>query len=64
MVYQAKGYFTAHVIDHTREHSRRGRPRRFKIPLLKPNKPGKRADVTMVVDEGQKYYLRNFNFVG
>ena len=36
----------------------------IKIPLIHPNKPGKHVDVTMVVAEGDKYYLRNFNFVG
>ncbi len=36
----------------------------IKIPLFKPNKPGKRVDITMVVNEGEKYTLRNFQFVG
>jgi outer membrane protein insertion porin family len=63
MAYQSKGYYTAHVVDHTvtiRDVGGSG----FRIPIFKPNKPGKRADVTMTVEEGQKYYLRNFNFVG
>jgi outer membrane protein insertion porin family len=63
MFYQSKGYFMAHVVDHEvtiRDVGGKG----FKIPIFKPNKPGKRADITMVIDEGQKYYLRNFNFVG
>ena len=63
MAYQSKGYFTAHVVDHSvniRDVGGHG----FKIPLLYPNKPGKRADVMVTVEEGQKYYLRNFNFAG
>jgi outer membrane protein insertion porin family len=63
MAYQSKGYFTAHVVDHSvniRDVGGQG----FKIPLLYPNKPGKRADIMVTVDEGQKYYLRNFNFAG
>jgi outer membrane protein insertion porin family len=64
MAYQAKGYYTAHVIDHTVTIRDVGGNGGFRIPILKPDKPGKRADVTMTVEEGQKYYLRNFNFVG
>jgi outer membrane protein insertion porin family len=63
MFYQSKGYYTAHVVDHTvtiKDVGGHG----FRIPILKPNKPGKRAEITMVIDEGEKYYLRNFNFVG
>ena len=61
--YQSKGYFTARVINHTeRVYDVSGKG--IKIPLLNPKKPGKRVDVTMVVNEGQRYTLRNFNFVG
>jgi outer membrane protein insertion porin family len=63
MSYQSKGYYQARVVDHTvtiRDVGGHG----FKIPIFKPNKPGKHADITMTIDEGQKYYLRNFNFVG
>ena len=35
-----------------------------KFRFSNPNKPGKRADIMVTVEEGQKYYLRNFNFVG
>jgi outer membrane protein insertion porin family len=65
MAYQAKGYFMAHVVDHeVKIVDVGGSHGGFRIPIFKPNKPGKDADVTMVVDEGQKYYLRNFQFVG
>ncbi len=61
--YQTKGYFEAKVINHDEQvHDVYGRKLFF--PLLRSSKPGKRVDITMVVDEGQKYYLRNFNFVG
>jgi outer membrane protein insertion porin family len=65
MAYQAKGYFMAHVVDHeVKIRDVGGSNGGLRIPIFKPNKPGKDADVTMVVDEGQKYYLRNFQFVG
>ncbi len=61
--YQSKGYFTAKVINHNEQvHDVYGR--KLLIPFERSSKPGKRVDITMVVDEGQKYYLRNFNFVG
>jgi outer membrane protein insertion porin family len=61
--YQGKGYFTARVIGHSEKvYDVYGHG--IKIPLLKPNKSGKRVDVTMVVSEGDKYTLRNINFVG
>ncbi|MFZ0589292.1 MAG: outer membrane protein assembly factor BamA [Bryobacteraceae bacterium] len=63
MFYQSKGYYEAHVVDHTVTiHDVGGHG--FRIPILKPNHMGKNADITMTIDEGQKYYLRNFNFVG
>ena len=36
----------------------------MKIPLFKPNKPGKRADLTLTVEEGKQYHLNKINFVG
>jgi outer membrane protein insertion porin family len=63
MFYMSRGYFTARVINHSEKvHDVYGKG--LKIPLLNPKKPGKHVDVTMVVAEGDKYYLRNFNFVG
>jgi outer membrane protein insertion porin family len=53
----------AHVVDHTVTiHDVGGHG--FKIPIFKSNKIGKNADITMVIDEGQKYYLRHFTFEG
>ena len=36
----------------------------FRFPLIKPNKPGKGADITLTVEEGRLYHLNNINFVG
>jgi outer membrane protein insertion porin family len=61
--YQSRGYFEARVINHSEKiYDVYGRG--IKVPLFNPKKPGKRVDITMVVSEGDKYYLRNFNFVG
>jgi outer membrane protein insertion porin family len=61
--YQYHGYFAARVINHSEKiYDVEGHG--IKIPLINPKKPGKRVDITMVVQEGDKYYLRNFNFVG
>ena len=61
--YQSKGYFTARVIGHSeRVYDVYGKG--IKIPLLNEKKPGKRVDVTMVVSEGDKYTLRQINFIG
>ena len=58
--YQSRGYFTARVINHSEKvYDVYGRG--IQIPLLNPKKPGKHVDVTMVVAEGDKYTLRNFN---
>jgi outer membrane protein insertion porin family len=61
--FQDKGYFTARVLDHTvtlRDTGGEGRH----IPLIKPNKPGKRADITIPVEEGQLMHLDKMTFVG
>ncbi|MBV9612574.1 MAG: outer membrane protein assembly factor BamA, partial [Acidobacteriaceae bacterium] len=61
--YQSRGYFEARVINHSEKvYDVYGHG--IKVPLIHPKKPGKRVDITMVVREGDKYYLRNFNFVG
>ena len=61
--YQSKGYFTARVINHSEKiYDVYGRG--LRIPLLNTKHPGKHVDITMVVAEGDKYTLRNFNFVG
>ena len=63
MFYMSRGYFTAKVINHEEKvYDVYGR--RFLIPIMKSSKPGKHVDITMTVAEGDKYFLRNFNFVG
>lgn len=61
--YQERGYWTAKVFDQKvvlRDVGGKG----FRIPVFKPNKPGKRADITIPVEEGRQYHLNNINFVG
>jgi len=58
--YQAQGYFTA------RADQPLGKVydvyAGIKIPLIHPNSR-QASDVTMVINEGNKYSLRNFSFV-
>ena len=63
MFYMSRGYFTARVINH-QEKVYDVYGRRMLVPMMKSTKPGKRVDITMTVSEGDKYFLRNFNFVG
>jgi outer membrane protein insertion porin family len=61
--YQSKGYFMARVINHSEKvYDVYGKG--IKIPLINPKKPGKHVDITMTVQEGDKFFIRNFNFVG
>lgn len=62
-MYQSKGYFEARVISHN-EHVYDVVGRGIRIPIIKPNKPGKRVEIDMTVQEGDKYFIRNFQFVG
>ena len=61
--YRSNGYFTSHTLDHQVEIRDVGGGR-FRIPLVYPNSLKKKADVTIQVEEGRKYYLRNINFEG
>ena len=61
--YQENGYFMARVVDanvKTRDVGGTG----FRIPLFKPNKPGKRADISLTIEEGKQFHLNKINFVG
>jgi outer membrane protein insertion porin family len=61
--YMEHGYFLARVIDHSvniRDVGGKG----FRIPLFYPNKPGKRADIGITVDEGRQYHLNHITFQG
>ena len=62
--YQKRGYFTAHVTDHTVKIVDVGGDGKFRVPLFHPNKPGKSANISVTVEEGRLYYLHKINFVG
>jgi outer membrane protein insertion porin family len=61
--YQDKGYFTFKALDETVKIIPKG-GRGWRLPLIKPNNPGIGADITIPVEEGRLYHLRNMNFVG
>jgi outer membrane protein insertion porin family len=61
--YQEKGYFTARALDHTVTMRDVGGGK-FRVPLFYMNKPGKRADLLVPVEEGREYKLNKINFVG
>ena len=61
--YQEHGYFTARVVDSKIEIVDVG-GKGMKIPLIKPNKPGKRANIAISLEEGRLYHLNKINFVG
>jgi len=61
--YQTAGYFTAHPTGHTVD-IRDVAGGKFRLPLIKPNRPGKRADIHIAIEEGRLYHLNNINFVG
>ena len=61
--YQEKGYFTTRAGQHQvtiRDTGGSG----LKIPLFKPNKPGKKADLIINIEESRLYKLQNLNAVG
>src|SRR5579859_3783308 len=61
--YQDKGYFTVRVLDHkVTIHDAGGTG--FRLPLIKPNKPGKNADIIIPIEEGKLMHLNKMNFVG
>ena len=61
--YREKGYFLAKVLDSKVEMRDVGGTG-FHIPLFYPNKPGKRADLTIPVEEGQQFTVGKINFQG
>jgi len=61
--YQSKGYFTAKVLDQKTQLVNTG-GHGFKLPLLRPNNPGKAMNITLPVEEGRLYRLNKINFVG
>ena len=61
--YQERGYFTTRAGQHKvtiRDTGGSG----LKIPIFKPNKPGKKADLIINIEESRLYKLQNLNAVG
>ncbi|MCX6635364.1 MAG: outer membrane protein assembly factor BamA, partial [Acidobacteria bacterium] len=61
--YQQRGYFTARSLEHTVTMREVGGGK-FRFPLFYMNKPGKRADLVIPVEEGRRYRLNKINVVG
>jgi len=61
--YQDAGYFTAKTLEESIDIQHRG-GKGWRLPLLKMNLPGITADITLPVEEGKLYHLRNMNFTG
>ncbi len=61
--YQDKGYFEAKTLDDKVVIVPTG-GRGWRLPLIKPNNQGIAANITIPVEEGRLYHLRNANFVG
>ena len=61
--YQERGYFTARAVDF-KVVIRDVGGGKFRVPLFYMNRPGKRADVTVQVEEGRQYVLNKVNFAG
>jgi outer membrane protein insertion porin family len=61
--YQQRGYFTAKALDQ-KVTMREVGGGKFRVPPFFMNKPGIRADLILPVEEGLKYHINKFNFVG
>jgi len=61
--YRDEGYFMARTTDHKVEIVDVGGGK-FKLPLIKPNRPGKNANLDITIEEGRLYRLNSINFVG
>jgi outer membrane protein insertion porin family len=61
--YQDHGYYTARVLDQKVDIHPVGGGK-FRVPLIHREKPGVAADLTLPIDEGRQYKLRNVNYVG
>ena len=61
--YQDNGYFTAHSTGHEVTIVDVGGGK-FKLPLIRPNKPGKNANIDITIEEGRLYHLNNISFAG
>jgi len=63
LFYRDNGYFLARTTDHKVDIVDVGGGK-FKLPLAKPNHPGKDANIHIAFDEGRLYHLNTINFVG
>jgi outer membrane protein insertion porin family len=61
--YQQQGYFLARATGDPPQIVDTGGGK-FRLPIIKPNRTGKVADISVVVEEGRRYRLNNINFVG
>lgn len=61
--YQERGYFTAKTLG-DKVTMRNVGGGKFRIPLFYPNRPGKRADISITVEEGRRYHLNKITFEG
>ena len=61
--YQQRGYFLARALDH-QVNIRDVGGGKFRVPLFYMNRPGKRADIVVPVEEGRQYRIAKFNLVG
>lgn len=63
--FQQKGYWVAKVFEPTvKLRDTGGVNGGMHIKWLKPNKPGKAADITLPVEEGAQFRLHQINYVG
>ncbi|HEX4276394.1 MAG TPA: outer membrane protein assembly factor BamA [Bryobacteraceae bacterium] len=63
--YQKEGYFTAKALDQTLKiRDVGGAVGGIHIPIFKENHIGKAEDITLPVEEGQRYYLADIKFEG
>ncbi len=63
MYYKDKGYFAVRAIDRQVDVRNVGGGK-FRVPLFYMNRPGKRADITIRMEEGRLYRLNKINYVG
>src|SRR5689334_18894677 len=61
--YQSQGYFTARVTGQSVNIVDVGGGK-FRLPLIKPNRPGKNANISVSLEEGRLYHLNTISFVG
>jgi outer membrane protein insertion porin family len=61
--YQENGYFLARAMGDQPQIVDVGGGK-FRLPLIKSNRPGKVADIAVNIEEGRKYHLNMINFVG